>query len=61
MGLAYEALNKPEEALQNFEKSLAIKRKIGQLRGAAASLSEMGIVKAKLGKPRRHKPALRKP
>ena len=36
MGLAYEALNKPEEALQNFEKSLVIKRKIGQLRGAAA-------------------------
>jgi tetratricopeptide (TPR) repeat protein len=49
MGLAYEALNKPEEALQNFEKSLVIKRKIGQLRGAAASLSELGIVKAKLG------------
>ena len=50
MGLAYEALNKPQEALQNFEKSLAIKRKIGQLRGAAASLSEIGNIQAQLGK-----------
>ena len=50
MGLAYEALNKPEVALDNFQKSLAIKRKIGQLRGAAASLSEMGNVQAQLGK-----------
>jgi eukaryotic-like serine/threonine-protein kinase len=50
MGLAYEALNKPEVALENFQKSLAIKRKIGQLRGAAASLSEMGNVQAQLGK-----------
>ncbi len=53
MGLAYEALNKPEVALENFQKSLAIKRKIGQLRGAAASLSEMGNVQAQLGKNRR--------
>ncbi len=53
MGLAYEALNKPEVALDNFQKSLAIKRKIGQLRGAAASLSEMGNVQAQLGKNRR--------
>ena len=50
MGLAYEALNKPEVALDNFQQSLAIKRKIGQLRGAAASLSEMGNVQAQLGK-----------
>ena len=51
MGLAYEALNKPQEATENFEKSLTIKRKIGQLRGAAASLSELGIVQSQLGKP----------
>ena len=50
MGLAYEALNKPEVALDNFQKSLAIKQKIGQLRGAAASLSELGNVQAQLGK-----------
>jgi tetratricopeptide (TPR) repeat protein/predicted Ser/Thr protein kinase len=50
MGLAYEALNKPEEALENFQKSLKIKREIGQLRGAAASLSELGNVQAQLGK-----------
>ena len=50
MGLAYEALNKPEVALDSLQKSLAIKRKIGQLRGAAASLSEMGNVQAQLGK-----------
>jgi tetratricopeptide (TPR) repeat protein/predicted Ser/Thr protein kinase len=51
MGLAYEALNKPEEALDDFQKSLAIKRKSGQLRGAAASLSELGNIQAQLGKP----------
>jgi len=34
MGVAYEALSKPVEALGNFEKSLAIKRRIGQQRGA---------------------------
>jgi tetratricopeptide (TPR) repeat protein/predicted Ser/Thr protein kinase len=50
MGLAYEALNKPQEALDNFEKSLAIKRKINQLRGSAASLNEIGNVQSQLGK-----------
>ncbi len=51
MGLAYEALNKLPDALQNFQDSLAIKRRIGQLRGAAAGLSELGNIQAQLGKP----------
>ena len=51
MGLAYEELNKPQEALEDFQRSLAIKRKIGQLRGTAASLGELGNVQAQLGKP----------
>ena len=51
MGLAYEALNKPQEALENFQKSLAIKRPLGQRRGMAASLNEIANIQAQLGKP----------
>jgi eukaryotic-like serine/threonine-protein kinase len=51
MGLAYEALNKPQEALDNFQKSLAIKRPLGQRRGMASSLNEIAIIQAQLGKP----------
>jgi eukaryotic-like serine/threonine-protein kinase len=51
MGLAYEALNKPQEALDNFQKSLAIKRPLGQRRGMAASLNEIANIQAQMGKP----------
>ncbi|MGD0402054.1 MAG: tetratricopeptide repeat protein [Candidatus Acidiferrales bacterium] len=51
MGIAYRLMNKPEEALRNYQESLAIQRRIGHKRGVAASLNEMGQVYSLLGKP----------
>src|ERR1700686_3400718 len=44
MGISYRLMNKPEEALRNYQESLAIQRRIGQKRGEAASLNEMAQV-----------------
>jgi tetratricopeptide (TPR) repeat protein len=52
MGVAYRMLNKPEEALRNFQEALAIRRRIGQKRGIAFSLNEMAVVEESLGKPK---------
>ena len=41
-GISYRLLNKPEEALRNYQQSVAINEKIGQKRGVAAALNEMG-------------------
>ena len=49
MGLAYEQLNKLQDALRNFQDSLALRRTLGDQRGAASSLSELGNVTAQLG------------
>src|SRR5207245_11317912 len=38
MGVAYAILNKPDDALRNYQQSLEIKRRIGQKRGAAETL-----------------------
>jgi eukaryotic-like serine/threonine-protein kinase len=51
MGIAYRLMNKPEEALRNYQEALAIERRIGLKRGVAASLNEMGQVYRRLGKP----------
>jgi tetratricopeptide (TPR) repeat protein len=51
MGIAYRLMNKPGEALRNYQEALAIERRIGFKRGVAASLNEMGIVYSLLGKP----------
>ncbi len=51
IGIAYRLMNKPEEALRNYQESLAIQRRIGQKRGVAASLNEMAQVYSLLGKP----------
>ena len=51
IGIAYRLMNKPEEALRNYQESLAIQRRIGHKRGVAASLNEMGQVYSLLGKP----------
>ncbi|HEY0758979.1 MAG TPA: tetratricopeptide repeat protein [Acidisarcina sp.] len=40
-GLAYEMLNKPEDALRNYQESLTIKKEIGDKRGWAASLEQI--------------------
>ena len=49
IGYAYESLNKPEEALRNYQQALEIRRKIGEKRGIAKSLNRMARVEALLG------------
>ncbi|GAC1434437.1 MAG: hypothetical protein NVS1B11_36530 [Terriglobales bacterium] len=51
MGIAYRVLNKPEEALRDYQQSLEINRKLGQKRGVAANLIEMAQVQNTVGKP----------
>jgi eukaryotic-like serine/threonine-protein kinase len=49
IGVAYNLLNKPDEALRNFQDGLAIRRRIGQKRGMAVSLNEIAKIQAQLG------------
>jgi serine/threonine protein kinase/tetratricopeptide (TPR) repeat protein len=51
IGVAYQGMNKPEEALRNYQESLAIQRRLGQERGVAASLTGLAQVYSLLGKP----------
>src|SRR6266567_1404126 len=51
IGAAYEQLNKPEEALRNYEESVAIKRGLGQKPGIALTLGNIARVQSSLGKP----------
>ena len=51
MGIAYRGLNKPDEALRDYQQSLEINRQLGQKRGVAANLLEMAQVQTTLGKP----------
>jgi tetratricopeptide (TPR) repeat protein len=44
-------MNKPAEALRNYEDSMAINQHLGQKRGVAASLAEIAQVQLSLGKP----------
>jgi tetratricopeptide (TPR) repeat protein/predicted Ser/Thr protein kinase len=48
-GIAYRMLNKPDDALRNYQESLAIKKTIGDKRGIAASLDEMAQVQNTMG------------
>ena len=48
-GIAYRMLNKPEDALNNYQESLKIKQQIGDKRGAAASLEEIAQVQDTVG------------
>jgi tetratricopeptide (TPR) repeat protein/predicted Ser/Thr protein kinase len=50
-GIAYRTMNKPAEALRNYEDSMAINQRLGQKRGVAASLVEIAGVQASLGNP----------
>jgi eukaryotic-like serine/threonine-protein kinase len=50
-GIAYKLMNKPTEALRNYQDSMAINQKLGQKRGVAASLAEIAQVQLSLGKP----------
>jgi serine/threonine protein kinase/tetratricopeptide (TPR) repeat protein len=49
-GIAYKHLNKPAEALRNYEDSIAINRRLGQKRGVAASLDEIAQIQDSMGK-----------
>ena len=49
-GIAYKLMNKPAEALRNYEDSMAINQLLGQKRGVAASLVEIAQVQLMLGK-----------
>jgi tetratricopeptide (TPR) repeat protein/serine/threonine protein kinase len=50
IGVAYSVLNKPEDALQSFQQSLEIKRRLGLKKGIADSLEMIGQMEAVLGK-----------
>jgi|tagenome__1003787_1003787.scaffolds.fasta_scaffold20989525_4 tetratricopeptide (TPR) repeat protein len=49
-GIAYRLMNKPNEALRNYQDSMAINQKLGQKRGVAASLAEIAQVQLMMGK-----------
>ncbi len=51
MGIAYRELNKPEEAVQNYQESIAINEKIGQKWGLSAGFNQMANLEASSGKP----------
>ena len=51
IGAAYEQLDKPDEAMRNYQESLAIKRRLGQKPGIALTLGNIARVQASLGKP----------
>src|SRR5260221_12735836 len=51
MGISYRLMNKPDEALRNYQESLVIQHRIGEKRGEAASRNEMAQVYSLLGKP----------
>jgi tetratricopeptide (TPR) repeat protein len=50
IGVTYRLLNKPNEALRNYEDSLATWRRLGQKRGIASALGEIALIQKTLGK-----------
>ena len=50
IGIGYRLLNKPDEALHNFEESIVINRRLGEKAAVARSLNAMGQVMRPLGK-----------
>jgi tetratricopeptide (TPR) repeat protein len=51
-GIAYGMMNKPDEALRNYQQSLEINRKLGEKRGVAASLVQIGVIQEAQGQPK---------
>ena len=49
IGISYRLLNKPDDAMRNYQDSVAVNEKIGQKRGVAAALAEMALVQASSG------------
>jgi tetratricopeptide (TPR) repeat protein/predicted Ser/Thr protein kinase len=50
IGIAYSDLNKPQDALQNFQQSLEINRRLGFKKGISVNLEMIGQMEAILGK-----------
>jgi tetratricopeptide (TPR) repeat protein len=50
-GLAYEQLNRVDDALNNYQQSLAIKKQIGNKHGEAVSLEQIADLLDQQGKP----------
>jgi tetratricopeptide (TPR) repeat protein len=50
MGVAYKVMNKPEEALRQYQEALDIRTRLGEKRGIAVSLNEMAQVLESLGR-----------
>ncbi len=50
MGIAYSSMQRPDDALKNFQESLDIKTKLGLKKGIADSLQMMGSVYDSTGK-----------
>jgi serine/threonine protein kinase/tetratricopeptide (TPR) repeat protein len=51
IGIAYMRLNRPNEALRQYQDSLEIKQRLGNKRGMAASYVQIGEVEKTLGNP----------
>ena len=49
IGVAYKLLNKPHDALRNYEASLEVRRRLGQKREIAVTLNEMAQIHDVLG------------
>jgi serine/threonine protein kinase/tetratricopeptide (TPR) repeat protein len=50
MGISYRLLNKPEEAMRNYQDSMAINQRLGLKRALASNLVEMAVVQNTQGK-----------
>ena len=51
MGIAYQLLHKPDEALRNYNESIAINEKLGQKRAVASALAETAQMQIGMGEP----------
>jgi eukaryotic-like serine/threonine-protein kinase len=51
LGIAYDGMNRYDEALRNVQQSLEINKRLGNKSAAANSYSEIGDIQSYLGKP----------
>ena len=51
IGLVYDSIGKPEEALKYYNQALPILRAVGDRRGEATTLNNIGLVYDSIGKP----------
>ncbi len=52
MGVSYRLLNKPDEAMRNYQQSMEISKRLGLKRILANGYSEIAMVQNTLGKPK---------